>query len=143
MFGHELFHSYQYFGGITKWTFLQGNMSELATEPSPSPVYMDQMDPGMVMVADCVAKRSGDQWNSYEYDRYGKNRWLEDTPPHKTQSDGKPAGGNQVFADGSGRWIDFSEMIQGTRWATDTMLYYYQEDLHGFVPRNNEPPPSR
>ncbi len=143
MFGHELFHSYQYFGGITRWTGLQGNMTEISTEPSPSPVYLDQMHPGMVMVADCVAKRSGDAWGSYEYDPNGIDRWLEDTPPHKTQSDGKPAGGNQVFADGSGRWIPFEDMIQGTRWDGRTMLYYYQEDLHGFIPKNNAPPPPR
>lgn len=139
MFGHELFHGYQYFGGITKWTNLPGGKT-VDTTPSPSPVFMDQMSSKMVMVADVCAKRAGDQWGSYEYDPQGMDRWLEDTPPHKTQSNGEPAGGNQIFADGSGQWIDFSDMLQLTRWDGRTMLYFYQEDLFGYTPPSGTGP---
>jgi prepilin-type N-terminal cleavage/methylation domain-containing protein len=141
--GHELFHSYQYFGGITKWTNLPGLPKAIDSAkggPIPSPVFLDQMSPKMALVADCVAKRHEDVWGQYEYDPDGWDRWLEDTPPHKGVNGGQPVGGNQVFADGSGRWIDFNDMLQLTRWDEETVLFFYQEELFGYRPNTGSVP---
>lgn len=137
-FGHELFHSYQYFGGMRRW-FVPGTPSvldETNTDPYPSPVYLDQMSSRLVLVADCIARRRNTQWGSYDpadlgYSDTDMNRWLEDSPPHKFIN-GLPVGGNEVFADGSGSWIDFDDMISVNRWDGGTELYASQPEMFGY-----------
>jgi hypothetical protein len=52
-------------------------------------------------------------------------------PPHRSGAAKSPAGGNQLFMDGSARWIRFKEMLFIHSWSADGSrdAYMYQEDL--------------
>ena len=51
-------------------------------------------------------------------------------PPHRTRL-GTPDGGNQLFMDGSARWVRFDRMLFIHSWSTDGTrdAYFFQEDL--------------
>ena len=46
----------------------------------------------------------------------------------------QPLGGNHVFGDGSGRWVDFSEMNRLQSWSGARPNWYFQEILADYVP---------
>ena len=52
-------------------------------------------------------------------------------PPHKAAATGIPAGGNELFMDGSARWFRFQDMLSIHSWAVDGTrgACFYQEDL--------------
>ena len=107
---------YQYFGGITEW------QNPIGTFESKSPIKSSTSQPGWTLAADTVMKIDG-QWGA------GRDTAYKNMPPHKTKT-GLPAGGNQVFMDGSARWIRYDDMrflhswnINGTRDA-----YLFQEE---------------
>jgi hypothetical protein len=58
-------------------------------------------------------------------------------PAHKDSSRKVPAGGNQVFVDGSGRWIKARQMMFIHTWSVPLgrELYFYQEDLGELEPQ--------
>ena len=50
-------------------------------------------------------------------------------PAHKGKNE-LPAGGNEVFMDGSARWYNFRDMLYIHGWhGTSRRLYFYQNDL--------------
>ena len=114
---------YQYFGGITNWHNPAGDFG------SYSPVKLAQSKSTWALAADCVCKIDG-AWGlpvgSARDDIIYSN-----TPQHRGPQSRVPLGGNQVFADGSARWIRFEQMLYLTTWSTDgTRIYYfYQDDL--------------
>ena len=57
-------------------------------------------------------------------------------PAHKGTA-GKPDGGNEVFADGSSRWIKASQMmlIHTFAGAKTRDFFFYQDDLGALEPR--------
>ena len=108
---------FQYFGGIEKWTNPAG------TFDSSSPVKTSTAGPGWVLAADANLKIDG-KWGG------GRDTAFKGMPPHKAAS-GAPAGGNEVFMDGSARWIKFEKMLFLHSWsaAGDRDAYFYQEDI--------------
>lgn len=108
---------FQYFGGIEKWTNPAG------TFDSRSPVKTSSAGPGWVLAADANLKIDG-KWGG------GRDTAFKGMPPHKATS-GAPAGGNEVFMDGSARWIKFEKMLFLHSWsaAGDRDAYFYQEDI--------------
>ncbi|MEK7781630.1 MAG: prepilin-type N-terminal cleavage/methylation domain-containing protein [Verrucomicrobiota bacterium] len=102
---------YQYYGGITRW------MNNLGTFTSASPIKTTLSKPGWMLAADLVGRSDGVTWNSFSQ-----------TPTHK-DSGPLPAGGNQVFIDGSARWIKAKTMMFLHTWTTPRELYFYQDDL--------------
>ncbi|MEM6259431.1 MAG: hypothetical protein AAGI37_14200 [Planctomycetota bacterium] len=46
----------------------------------------------------------------------------------------EPKGGNHVYGDGSGGWVDFSLMRELHSWSGVRNWYYYQEDLGDQIP---------
>ncbi len=111
---------YQYFGGITNW------LNSAGTFPSRSPFKASLSQPSWVLAADAVMKIDG-AWGGvrgvtrdYVYDHM---------PPHRTGGRKTPAGGNQVFMDGSARWVKFEQMFYLHTWAADgtRIAYFYQE----------------
>jgi prepilin-type N-terminal cleavage/methylation domain-containing protein len=90
---------YQYFGGIETWTNPQGSF------PGRSPVKLGTSKPHWTLAADMV------MWISPSWGAEDPARDIWDgIPPHKGPGSKRPAGGNQVFIDGSARWYRIQEM---------------------------------
>jgi prepilin-type N-terminal cleavage/methylation domain-containing protein len=110
---------YQYFGGITNWrnpSFVGG------IGRSYSPVKLSQSQPHWTLAADMVIKVSG-VWGTDDRDIFSG------VPPHQS-THRRPAGGNQVFADGSARWINAREMSFFHCWdaaGNNRVAYFYQD----------------
>jgi len=114
---------YQFFGGITNWHNPAGDFAAY------SPVKLSQSKASWVLAADSVCKIDG-TWGvpsgTARDDVIYSNK-----PQHRNGSSRLPQGGNEVFVDGSARWIRFERMLYLTTWAADgTRIYYvYQDDL--------------
>lgn len=111
---------YQYYGGITNW------MNGSGSGPSASPVKTVLSKPGWMLAADLVAQPDGVHWNN-PADSSGWSR----LPAH-TDGPNVPSGGNELFIDGSGRWIKTrGVMMFLNTWAADASrrLFFYQDDL--------------
>lgn len=102
---------YQYFGGITKWY----NSSFKNGIDSRSPIKLSQSKPTWCLAADAVMKISG-KWGGTDTNRPGPI--YANMPPHKMQGAASPSGSNEVFVDGSARWINWDQMYFLTTWET-------------------------
>jgi prepilin-type N-terminal cleavage/methylation domain-containing protein len=113
---------YQYFGGITSWLNPAGRFD------SYSPVKLSQAKASWCLAADCVCKIDG-SWGLPQGS--GRDDIIYSNTPQHHGASLRPLGGNQVFVDGSARWIKFQTMYYLTTWTTDgTRIYYfYQQDL--------------
>ena len=114
---------YQYYGGITNW------INNLGTFVSCSPIKTTTSKAGWMLAADLVAQPDGSTW-TWPADNSG---WSE-LPAHHDGTSSLPAGGNEVFIDGSGEWIKANKMMWIHSWATGQgtsgrPLYFYQQDL--------------
>lgn len=110
---------YQYFGGITKWK------NPLGTFDARSPVKLGQARPNWTLAADAVGKIG--TWGGTGTDA-SREFLFAKMPPHRGRSM-IPVGGTHLFADGSARWVKFSEMYYLHTWATDgTRMYYFYQD---------------
>lgn len=114
---------YQYFGGIATWLNPAGSF------PSRSPIKTSTSQPGWTLAADAVMKIGG-RWGGEDRDVY------RNMPPHKVTASRVPAGGNQVFMDGSSRWIKFNQMNYLHTWdAGGNRIAYMYQDSDDFDPR--------
>jgi prepilin-type N-terminal cleavage/methylation domain-containing protein len=110
---------YQYFGGITNWANPSGANG---IGRSYSPVKLANSEPHWTLAADTVMKISG-AWGTDDRDIF------TGVPPHKGKSK-RPDGGNQVFVDGSSRWIKAQEMSFFHCWdgsGSSRVAYFYQD----------------
>jgi prepilin-type N-terminal cleavage/methylation domain-containing protein len=115
---------YQYFGGITNWYNPAGNF------PSRSPVKISQAKSTHVLAADAVGKING-TWGGNEP---GREFVYNNMPQHQGARGKAPAGGNQVFADGSAGWHKFERMHFLTTWGLTSRMYYFYQDPSDFAP---------
>ena len=117
---------YQYYAGVTIWA----NNLVPSGVPAASPVKTGNSKAGWMLAADTVLKfdaGAGMVWGDPTIQGGG----FGDLPAHK-RSGGLPAGGNEVFADGSGRWVKSKDMVFLTSWWPAVReVYFYQEDLGG------------
>jgi type II secretory pathway pseudopilin PulG len=108
---------YQYYGGITRWINPAGNFA------SRSPVKVGTSQPTWTLAADAVMKIDG-IWGG------GRDVAFKDMPPHKSRGGRFPEGGNQLFMDGSARWVRFEQMLFLHSWSTSNRdSYMFQEDI--------------
>lgn len=109
---------FQYYGGITNW------INPAGTFPSRSPVKSSLAQPSWVLAADAILKIDR-RWGG------GRDTAFKGMPPHRRSASGPPEGGNQLFVDGSARWIRFDKMLFIHSWSADGTrdAYFYQEDL--------------
>jgi prepilin-type N-terminal cleavage/methylation domain-containing protein len=116
---------YQYYGGITKWQNDQG------TFDSCSPVKVSSAKPTWMLAADFICR-----WQSTA----GPVVWSDtsEKPPsgysnlqaHKAPAGSKPAGSNEVFADGSAEWIKADLLLFCHSWNPATrQLFIWQDEL--------------
>jgi prepilin-type N-terminal cleavage/methylation domain-containing protein len=108
---------YQYFGGIPTWLNPAGSFT------SRSPIKLGTSRPHWTLAADTTMKIDG-AWGG------GRDTAYKDAPQHRGPASKVPQGGNQVFADGSARWIKFEKMYYLHSWTGDAsrMCYFYQEE---------------
>jgi len=114
---------YQYFGGITTWV----NPLYTGGTPSLSPVKLGNAKPWWALAADAIVKVDG-VWGGVPINGYDVENYVN-IPPHKSGGSQVPAGGNEVFCDGSAQWIKLAQMRFLTSWATDGSrnCYSYQD----------------
>jgi hypothetical protein len=110
---------YQYFGGITNW------VNPAGTFPSRSPVKLSQSQPYWALAADCVIMIEAG-WGAIG----GSDTWpgYSNLPQHHGSDSLFPQGGNEVFVDGSARWIQVEKMRALTSWDyVNRKCYFYQD----------------
>jgi prepilin-type N-terminal cleavage/methylation domain-containing protein len=110
---------FQYFGGFTSWNNPAGKFT------ARSPVKLSQARPTWVMAADAVMKVGSPLvWGGTEP---GREFVYANLPPHRVGSSRAPAGGNQLYVDGSAEWVKFERMYFLTCWRTgDRAAFMYQ-----------------
>jgi len=112
---------YQYYGGFTRW------VNNLGTFNAASPVNTASVKPGWMLAGDLVATSGATQtsWAPWS-----------NMPAHKNIG-GTPTGANEVFIDGSARWISGSgNLTFNHTWSAATAsLYFYQDDLGALEPQ--------
>jgi prepilin-type N-terminal cleavage/methylation domain-containing protein len=112
---------YQYFGGITNWfnPAFSGGMGR-----SFSPVKLAKARAHWTLAADDVMKING-TWGTDDRDIFTS------VPPHRKSTSALPTGGNQVFADGSVRWVKAEKMSFFHSWdpsfSGGRVAYFYQD----------------
>jgi prepilin-type N-terminal cleavage/methylation domain-containing protein len=118
---------YQYFGGITTWI----NPAVPSGMPSLSPVKLSQSKSYWALGADAVVETEFG-WGQPDPTHLGV---YDNLPPHRNSSSAFPAGGNEVFADGSAQWIKSDQMRYLTTWNTDgTRKCYFYQNRADFPP---------
>jgi prepilin-type N-terminal cleavage/methylation domain-containing protein len=120
----QMYIGYCYFGGIRVWALPTGAI----INPGHSPVKLGNAKPYWALAADSNMKVGG-KWGGvaskgtmYAFE-YGS------IPPHPVNG-GNPAGGDEVFADGSAKWCRFSDMYRFNNYAGavgSTDQYWYQD----------------
>jgi prepilin-type N-terminal cleavage/methylation domain-containing protein len=114
---------YQYFGGITNWS------NPVGMRPSRSPLKLSTAKPGWCLAADATMKING-TWGGTEP---GREFVYANMPQHRAGNSMVPKGGNNLYADGSARWVKFEKMYFLHSWsATARIAYFYQDDLGDF-----------
>jgi prepilin-type N-terminal cleavage/methylation domain-containing protein len=118
---------YSYMGGLTNW------VTTIATFRSWSPVKLANAKPHWVLAADALIKINGN-WSEDDPTAKASSRYYiyANCPPHKKGNG--PAGGNEVFADGSASWRNFDSWYRfstrsGAFGPTDT---YWSQDVSDF-----------
>ncbi len=117
---------YQYYGGVSRWVNPAGAFNNL------SPVKLGTSRPHWTLAADAVMKVEG-KWgfNPDPTRRYT----YENMPQHRNGGGAFPAGGNQVFVDGSARWIKIDKMRLFHSWDIANKQGYFYQDESDFPDR--------
>jgi len=112
---------FQYFGGIGTWINPAGTYTQ-----NTSPVKTSTAKPFMALAADANIRIPGSPWGSDP--EPARKVWSKIAPhPRNNRS---PDGGNQLFIDGSARWIKFEKMYFLHSWSTGSRhCYFYQEQV--------------
>jgi prepilin-type N-terminal cleavage/methylation domain-containing protein len=116
---------YQYFGGLTNWLNPAGDF------PSRSPVKVANSKGGWCLAADSTMKING-SWGGQDPDparQYVYSKMPQHLPCGKAS--GVPQGGNNLYIDGSARWVKFEKMYYLTTWdpGGNRIAYFSQDDL--------------
>ena len=116
---------YQYFGGGTNWQNPIGVMASF------SPINLNNSKPWWVIAADAVVECEngwGQPTTMYDVQAYS------DLPPHRMGALATfPAGGNEVFVDGSAQWIKINQMRLLTTWDLTNRKWYFYQDSQDFT----------
>jgi prepilin-type N-terminal cleavage/methylation domain-containing protein len=118
---------YEYMGGMTSWVTDAGNFS------SRSPIRLGTAKPYWALAADEMVRDRNSGWGGvagtplYAWD---------DAPPHHAYRSKAPAGGNEVFADGSARWIKYQSLYLFNQYQgrSGVRQFFWYQDPTDFSP---------
>ena len=116
---------YQYFGGVNVWSY-----NATIVEPSGSPIKTTTSKATWMLAGDVIVNFTTQPtytWSLLPTPALN-NGWTT-LPAHR--KGGSPAGGNEVFADGSVFWIR-AQMMRNFYTGNGRNFYFYQEDLGKF-----------
>jgi prepilin-type N-terminal cleavage/methylation domain-containing protein len=121
---------YHYFGGITTWHNPLGHF------PSSSPVKISLSNPDWCLASDAIMRVDG-RWGGVP--GVSRDTAYKDCPQHCAPGSKVPVGGNEVFIDGSARWVKFDQMRYITTWSTggDRVGFFFQQDLGALESQRN------
>jgi prepilin-type N-terminal cleavage/methylation domain-containing protein len=113
---------FQYFAGFKTW------VNNLGTFTASSPVKTATSKPYWMLASDLMLHRDGVGWGS-QLPADAPPSGYSNLPAHAGKGN-LPAGGNEVFIDGSGRWVKAAEMRYITYgWDATKQFYFYQDNL--------------
>ncbi len=115
---------YQYYGGIATW-HMNKNGTAVAV-PSASPIKSSTSKATWMLAADVVINLATPPAHVWGDPSQPANSGWASLPAHK-RAGGLPAGGNELFADGSVSWIDARQMY-GVYTGPARYFYFYQDD---------------
>src|ERR1017187_3815477 len=126
--GTQWLIGYEYVGAMTTWT-VGGN-----TVASHSPIKLGNARPYWMLAADALVE-NGQNWGALQGTLPmvpglpAASLW-DDIPSHRNAGSKVPAGGNEVFADGSGQWIKYAQMYNFHRYNGNgnRFFFWYQDD---------------
>ena len=128
---------YQYFGGITTWVTPSGSYSGY------SPIKLGTSKPSWALAADMVIFTPPGPWGEFSASDTMRDIFVG-APPHHGPRSKRPVGANEVFADGSARWLKTDKLRLFHTWAAARQLYFWQDDYPPTFPVNSPalvPPP--
>jgi len=108
---------YQYFGGVKFWRNPSSATPYDVTKCSP--IKTSTSKPHFTLAADTVIQYRN-VWQSGPPDS-----GYEGCPPHRIGN--KPAGGNQLYVDGSANWVRAKDMWMLTAWDFTEYCFFYQD----------------
>jgi len=120
---HQYIIGYIYFGGITPTWNIANN-----TYPARSPVKLADSKPWWAIAADSNVEIAGHWGSTSGSPDPGLHCW-DNIPPHPLGGSHTPAGGNEVFVDGSATWNPYFSMWYLYGWTADTarICLWYQD----------------
>lgn len=129
---HALVH-FQYMGGFTKWQTRNAGGARVVIE-SASPVKISTSRPGWMVLSELNGIPNyyaipTEWWGSSNMTSVG-------VPPHADSPNPWPAGGNQMYVDGSVEWVPFHKMSFVHAYNPHA-YFFYQQDLGGLVVPEN------
>ena len=129
----NVIHGYQYLAGMEFWSNVPGNTSPDGRVRGVSVLTLEDMTSERTVVADMLFKNGNAAWGDLSaFSGTSAMTWAG-SPAHGLKVD-VPKGGNHVFADGSGSWVDFSEIRELQSHSGARNNYYYQEYLGDEIP---------
>ena len=118
---------YQYMGGMTNWNTALGNRA------AHSPIKI-ATSRAYWALAGCPLVRGSGGWGGLG----GTPQYAwDDIPEHKKIGSSTPEGGNEVFADGSAKWIKYETMYLFHEYngATGARQFFWYQDATDFADR--------
>jgi prepilin-type N-terminal cleavage/methylation domain-containing protein len=109
---------YAYYGCLTNWTY------NGASYKASSPFKTASSRPGWVLASDVVLNIAANQWTD---PTAALNAGTVSLPAHRKGL--LPAGGNELFADGSVAWVKDTQMMNLYSPIGNRNFYFYQDDL--------------
>jgi prepilin-type N-terminal cleavage/methylation domain-containing protein len=112
---------YQFYGGVATW-YLNEN-GTIKSVPSASPIKQSTSRATWMLAADLVINLATPPSHLWGDAAQPPTSGWTSLPAHK--QGGLPAGGNEVFADGSVQWVDARDMYGLYSYAGDGGRYFY------------------
>jgi prepilin-type N-terminal cleavage/methylation domain-containing protein len=117
--------AYEYMGGMTNWN------TPVGVRTGHSPIKLGNARPYWTLAADALVRGSTGWGTLGGTPQYA---W-DDIPPHRNPGSQRPAGGNQVFADGSASWNKYETMncFHQYNGATGLRMFFWYQDPSDFA----------